>query len=204
MPDYQEHQDIVCELVNIGAGKAGQILNQMFSSHINLTIPVIESFDMASKIDIEKTIAFDGSNYSIEMDFNGDELGGCAILLFKSDQVDILADALISIPYDDAERKSLVISALSEIGNIVINALIGSISNIVKTNIVYSVPKCNINIGPEIFKEKHKNSGTLIMARTFFELERLNVEGHSIIFLSESGFIERLKIELQNRNCNEG
>jgi chemotaxis protein CheC len=196
MPDYQEHQDIICELVNIGAGKAGQILNQMFSSHINLTIPVIKSFDMASRIDLEKIISPDTSNYSIEMDFNGNELGGCAMLLFKNDQVDILVDALISIPHDDAARKSLVISALSEIGNIVINALIGSISNIVKTNIIYSVPKCNINIGPEIIKEKCEHSGTLIMARTFFELERLKVEGHSIIFLSESGFIERLKIEL--------
>lgn len=204
MPDDQEQQDIICELVNIGAGKAGQILNQMFSSHIILTIPVIESFDMTPVFDFEETIVSEGSNYSIEMDFNSNEFKGCAMLLFKNDQVDILADALISIPYDDPARKSLVISALSEIGNIVINALIGSISNFVKTDITYSVPKCNINIGREIIKEKFEQSGTLIMARTFFELERLKVEGHSIIFLSESGFIERLKIELQNRNCNEG
>jgi chemotaxis protein CheC len=204
MPDYQEYQDIICELVNIGAGKAGQILNQMFSSHINLTIPVIESFDMASRIDFEKIIDSDIPNCLIEMDFNGTEFGGCAMLLFKNDQVDILADALISVPYEDPARKSLVVSALSEIGNIVINALIGSISNIVKTNIAYSVPKCSINVGPEIIKEKYKHSGTLFMARTLFELERLKVDGHSIIFLSESGLIERLKIELQNRNCNEG
>lgn len=195
----QEHQDILCELVNIGAGKAGQMLNQMFSSHIILTIPIIESFVAGANVNLGKIVASDVQNYSIEMDFNGDDLRGCAMLLFKNDQVDILADALISIPYDDVSRKPLVISVLSEIGNIVINALMGSISNFVKTNIDYSVPKCTVNVGSEILKERYEKPGTLIMARTFFELERLKVEGQSIIFLSDCGFIQHLKVELQKQ-----
>ena len=194
MLGHKEHSDILCELVNIGAGKAGQVLNQMFSSHIILSIPIVKFFDVTLGSDAEKYVTSDIPNYMIEMNFTAEGLKGCAMLLFKNDQVDTLVDALISIPYDDATRKPLVISTLSEVGNIVINALIGSIGNFVQTNIDYSVPKCRCDVGKEAIEEIFKKKGTVIMARTFFDLERLKVDAHCMIILTDSGFIGRMKI----------
>ena len=139
MKNENKKIDAFREFVNIGVGKSAECLNKMFSSHISLNIPEIDLLQNSQTIRIKEIN--NCSNYSsVAMAFNGD-LHGRAFLIFTSNSVNKLVSCLMDIDPDSLEFKNAKTGVVTEIGNIVINSLVGSISNILQINIDYLMPK---------------------------------------------------------------
>ncbi len=133
------HQDILKEIVNIGVGRAAGILNRMSRTHIMLNVPQL-SFFSVEEIDALEEELFDQQVSSIHLAFDGGFSGGAA-LLFSPESASSLVSIIINeeeIPFDE---DSLRIGTLQEVGNIVLNGVMGSITNFMKTHVRYYPPE---------------------------------------------------------------
>jgi chemotaxis protein CheY-P-specific phosphatase CheC len=119
------------------------------------------------------------------MNFNG-ALSGSASLIFTSDSISKIAEFTGPGPSPE-QSTSFHKSVLLETANIVINAIIGSISNMVKTEIEYSVPVTSESI-------LHSTNITMqdfftIKALTTFTLETYNISTIVLICLKDTLFV---------------
>jgi chemotaxis protein CheY-P-specific phosphatase CheC len=137
MTDLEKITDILTEFINIGTGKAANALNLLFGSHTSIIIPSITVFRQHEKL-IGNRLPKKNDEFFVTMNFHG-AVNGSAALLFSSESIAAIANLIGAGPEPD---KSTLFhkSVLLETANIVINAIIGSICNMVKSEVEYSVP----------------------------------------------------------------
>ena len=138
MKTSPEQLDALRELINIGIGKAGGLLNELLNTHIQLNVPHVEvleadDFERAvSRLDAGVTVA-------VQLRFRG-PFDGAASLVFSQEGANRLVDLLTGQSADEEDFDEIKQGALSEIGNIVVNGVMGSIGNILNCSLEYSVP----------------------------------------------------------------
>lgn len=186
----EKHIGILKELLNIGVGKGGEVLNQMLSAHIQLDVPeIIVAEEHAHSMLLERES--DPLLAAVNMDFDGN-LNGTVDLMFRTADADKLVKLITGADDLSAgmEMESLRTGTLMEIGNVVINGVIGSLSNILGLQLHYSVPNYlegnieQIIEGVGIDPEK----SVLVIARTRFRAESMDLEGDLIFFLGIADF----------------
>ncbi|HCY86425.1 MAG TPA: chemotaxis protein CheC [Desulfobacteraceae bacterium] len=178
------------ELINIGVGKGAAILNTMLSSHIVLQVPQLTLMDME---DLAAEIAALGSEKlsMVALKFDG-EFSGSAELMFPSETAMTLVDTLVGEAPLDMDVDSIRSGTLCEIGNVVLNGVMGSISNIFSSHFNYSVPEYIEDLSENIFLDRGvAPQTTILLAKTRFLIETLDVDGDIILFF-ESGALDRL------------
>ncbi|MEI6877217.1 MAG: chemotaxis protein CheC [Spirochaetota bacterium] len=175
------------ELIGIGLGKAAEVLNTMLNSHVRLSVPsmrIIEPGDLASAL----APRGDESLSAVEMDFSGD-LAGCAELVFASVDAGRLVDCITAdVPILGEDLDSIRAGTLCEVGNIVINAILGTIVNVVKANLSYSVPIYLHGRPKDLLTGAASGAGVIILVTTRFQIESIEVDGDILLFLSISTF----------------
>ncbi len=130
--------DALRELINIGVGKAASVLNDMVNCHITLQVPYIKILSPESlKDEMEELGKFRVS--AVRLGFKG-PFSGSAALVFPPDSASKLVAVLTEEESKTSDLDSLRIGTLSEVGNIVINGVMGSISNVLEQSINYSLP----------------------------------------------------------------
>lgn len=180
--------DILQEIINIGVGRAANVLNEMIAAHIRLQVPAIK---VLSHLDIKQELAAKlrlEPISSVRLGFTG-TLSGNAHLVFPTDSasklVAILTDEEIGTPDLDAVK----IGTLTEVGNIVINGAIGSISNLLKQQLRYSMPAyIEGSIEQLLTNGSSSINATILLAQTRFTIDQLQVEGDIILFFNLGSF----------------
>jgi len=180
--------DILQEIINIGVGRAANVLNEMIAAHIRLQVPAIK---VLSRLDIKQELSARlrlEPISSVRLGFTG-TLSGNAHLVFPTDSasklVAILTDEEIGTPDLDAVK----IGTLTEVGNIVINGAIGSISNLLKQQLRYSMPAyLEGSIEQLLTNGSSSINATILLAQTRFTIDQLQVEGDIILFFNLGSF----------------
>jgi chemotaxis protein CheC len=130
--------DALTELINIGVGRAAGTLNQILEAHVHLQVPFVKIFPSSQ---IEKAL----SNIAttplslVRLIFKG-SFSGTALLAFPSDSASHLVDILTGEESDISDLDSIRVGALTEVGNIVLNGVMGSLSNVLQEHLIYSIP----------------------------------------------------------------
>jgi len=180
--------DILQEIINIGVGRAANVLNEMIAAHIRLQVPAIK---VLSRLDIKQELSARlrlEPISSVRLGFTG-TLSGNAHLVFPTDSasklVAILTDEEIGTPDLDAVK----IGTLTEVGNIVINGAIGSISNLLKQQLRYSMPAYIEGSIEQLLNNGSSSiNATILLAQTRFTIDQLQVEGDIILFFNLGSF----------------
>ena len=126
------------ELINIGVGRGASVLNTMLDSHIHLDVPSLKIMDSQSFAREIKKFG-DHRLAAVELDFKG-LFSGSAQLVFPTATASSLVTALAGEESVHMDMDALRAGTLTEIGNIVLNGVIGSIANLLKLTFDYSVP----------------------------------------------------------------
>ncbi len=176
--------DTLSEFVNIGAGKAANALNMLLGSHVRLNVPSVKFLPGASW---HTQVGLGSGRRGIVMDFFGD-VKGRAILVFDLATTGPLLELVAGGETQDPDGE-LRMSVLTEIGNIVINAIVGSISNMVHANIDYSVPR-SIEFTANGVGELAVTAAFALKAETTFVLEQHAISAEGILLFSSSSFAE--------------
>ncbi|WP_017721252.1 hypothetical protein [Kamptonema formosum] len=181
------------EIVNIGVGRAAAMLNQMIQFPIRLQIPYIKILSpLEVKLELENRLG-DNTISAVQLGFDG-PFYGSAQLVFPIESASLLVAILTGEELGDPELDSLKMGTLSEVGNILLNGVMGSISNILHERLDYTVPSYTEDTVENLwrFNELDGNS-SILLAQARFTVEELHIEGDVIVLFKMGSFQSLMK-----------
>lgn len=179
--------DTLREIVNIGIGKAASILNGMLESHIELEVPSIIMFDPENPGE-ELADLSRNDIASVQLSFHG-PFSGSSALVFPSESAKKLVTALTGEKPDSEGFAKATSETLYEVGNILINAVIGSIANLLATQIDFSTPNYKEGKFTDLIKSKgSKEDMTFLLIRANFKVQDPQINGN-VFLIFELGSI---------------
>ncbi|MEI6385132.1 MAG: chemotaxis protein CheC [Spirochaetota bacterium] len=177
------------ELIGIGVGRAGEVLNTMLGSHVRLSVPTLREVQAGDLTAILEDRSIDSLS-AVEMEFTGD-FSGCAELVFTSADASRLVDVITAeVSSLEGDLDSIRAGTLCEVGNIVLNAILGTIVNEVRAELVYSVPIYLHGKAKNLLLGVAQGADIVILVSTRFEIESILVDGDIAIFLSLETLVE--------------
>lgn len=184
--------DLLTEMINIGIGRGASVLNSVLGSHIQLNVPMVK---ILTPKELEKEMNLnDSENLSaVNMPFNG-PMTGNAELIFPSESASKLVQVFTDDEDESQDLDTLRAGALCEIGNVVLNAIMGSISNILEFHFNYTVPSYLEGTLDQLFPRiEFKGDKVILLIRTRFTVRELEVQGDIILFLKMGSFEKLFK-----------
>lgn len=180
--------DALKELINIGVGSGADVLNTMLDSHVCLRVPSLKVV-LPNELENEMQENHIHNLSAINLRFKGSFLG-TAELVFPADSASKLISTITNGDTQDyKEDDPTRACALSEIGNIVLNAVMGGISNLLDLSLTYSVPNyIEGDIKNLMIANKISFDTVVLLARTRFTIEALEIEGDILLFLEVGSF----------------
>jgi chemotaxis protein CheC len=187
--------DILKELFNVAVGKAASMLSEIVNKKILLDIPKIELYDMeTSDHDMHLPKILKGTLMVSSIDF-GEKLNGTANLIFPASKMRKLLNLCLNnneaVNSSNNEFNDIDYDIMKEIGNIVLNSILGEIGNYLNIELEYSIPEVkifqNINFKKDI--NNNEKSYVLFLYITFI-IDDIKIEGTIIIDLT----LESLKL----------
>jgi chemotaxis protein CheC len=169
--------DALKELINIGVGNAAGMLNEMLQFPIQLQIPDVE---LLSPIELQS---------ELKKRFGIDLLSVVQLGLFPTESAVNLVSVLTGEDKASPDLDSLKISTLSEVGNMLINGVMGSIGNVLDQPLDYEVPYYSEEEIEELLaKEQSLEYGTVLLAPAHFSIEELQIHGDILLFFDAGSF----------------
>ncbi len=177
-----EHIDALKELINIGVGRAMGALNQMLEAPVRLYVPTVK-IGKISELQHELGGFGDERLSLIQLPFKA-SFEGVAALMFPTESAAKLVSICTRKGADASTLNAMKIATLTEIGNIVLNGVMGSMSQILEQRMTYSVPKYDENsIRCFLNGSQWDPSLLLLWAETHFTIEEFAVTGHIFLLL---------------------
>lgn len=184
--------DILKELINIGMGKAAGLINQMVKSHVILEVPevlVLPRHQMA-----ERLHGLGQDVYSmVRLGFRG-AINGLSALIFPRQSALWLVSQLIGdeMLTSGMDMDSLRVGTIQEVGNIVLNAVLGSIVNILGVGVRYFPPDYFESTLQGLLAPNAQERTMYLIIKTTFTLESGVAKGDIVIVFDVDAFDELL------------
>jgi chemotaxis protein CheC len=163
-------------------------LNEMLDTHVILQVPIIRVFSQQN-LELELGEISRNTLSAVRMGFKG-SFSGNALLLFPPDSANNLVSVLTGEDSVDNDMDSIRMGTLTEIGNILINCVMGSISNIVGKQLNYSVPSyfedSLLNMLTRC--DENERDVTIILARMHFIIEKHFINGDIMLFFEVGSY----------------
>lgn len=178
--------DALKEIINIGVGKAAGTLNNLLNKHIILEVPKVT---LISLDELGHTFSFmQGSTISaVRLKFSG-AISGLSSLVFPPESAAKLVDMLAGeVPHSD-DLDAIKAGALSEVGNIMLNAVMASFGDVLDSRLLYSIPNYIEGNISAVFNYDIKRTTPLISATTKFIVEEQCIYGEIILLLEIGAF----------------
>lgn len=178
--------DALKEIVNIGVGRAAASLNDMLDSPIQLEVPEVRL------IDYEELNAVTGAKTEkfscVQLGFKS-SFSGMAALVFPPASAVKLVAALTNEEPDNPGLDGLMAGTLNEVGNIVINCVIGTIGNILERPFDFSIPNYLHGTLKDILHlEANSNLHSVLLVNTHFIVHEKHVEGNIFLVFETASF----------------
>lgn len=200
----QSQQDALIELLNIGFGRAAASLSELTGHRVLLEVPQvsvhpIDELKRTLRLVLEDQVA------SVHQIFSG-PVGGDALLILNYSAAGMLKELLtneapLPLPLDASARE-----VLTEVGNILLNACLGTFGNILKVQVSFSVPHLNLDTLQDVMKSLLVNREGLryaLVVHAGFKLRDAEVKGYLVIVLSVAS-LDRLIRAVEDWEHREG
>ena len=184
--DLTPHQqDALIELLNIGFGRAGASLSELTGHRVVLDVPHVSIHPIAGLSNIlGKVISEDVA--SVHQIFSG-PVAGDALLILDHNAAGILKELLtdepaLPLPLDASARE-----VLTEVGNILLNACLGTFGNILDVQVSFSIPHLDLDTLNSVLESllvKREGMRYALVVHAGFRLRDAAVTGYLVIVLS--------------------
>jgi len=171
--------DLLQELINIGVGHAAGTLNQMSGQHVSLHAPEVTVLPIERMLSGEIMDA--GQNVmAIKLSFSG-TFSGMASLMFPPESANKLITIILGEEPVAEDMDLMRMGVLQEVGNIVLNGVMGSIGNLLMEHIEYLPPDYyETSLADLLVSEGHQQN-MLLLAKTNFFLEERLIQGDILV-----------------------
>ncbi len=190
-------QDALIELLNIAFGRAGASLSQLTGHRVLLEVPkvTIHPIDEVAHA-LEGVIASDVA--SVHQIFSG-PVAGDALLMLDQSGAAILKELLTSEPALPLAIDASAREVITEVGNILLNACLGTLGNILHVPVAFSVPQLSLeSVGGILESLRVHREGVryALVVHAGFKLRDTEVRGYLVIILSVAS-LDRLLREVE-------
>lgn len=194
-------RDVVTELFNIGVGKAAAAFGELTRERVQLAVPRVDivSYDEAA---VQLAEATGEPMIGIRQDFEGPLTGVAALIFPERRSLEIVRAAIDDrFPLDDIselERETLL-----EIGNIILNSCLASISDMLGMSTAASLPHLVHSAPPELMSSLSARTSIdrlVLFLHIDFSVARLNVSGYLLFILGVEGsqrFLDAVRAFMQ-------
>lgn len=170
----EEHEDALTELVNIGIGRAAYTLSEMVDSRVGLRVPKV-CFVQREGIQRLSDIGTNEDSLSVVLQPFSGGITGAAVLVIPRLSARRLVAVLTDTPSESSEIDVEREGVLTEVGNIVINSVLGSLGNMTSLNVAFGLPRYEESAPPPLVKLAA--AGALVMISVLFEIQSHAIEG---------------------------
>ncbi len=185
--ELSEYQlDALKEHLNIGIGTAASILNQMLEKRIHLEVPKLTIMSLEDFVGSQE-IAQDTTYATVTMPFLGSVSGSSSVVFTKESAAKLVEMMIPESKTLTTELNEITEGTLSEVGNIIINAVMGSMANLCQMNFQYLLPSyAESNLKDVILGGKHKTIGEdrrsiVLYCDTYFVVDSAKISGRILI-----------------------
>lgn len=185
-------QDGLVEVINIGFGRAAASLSKLTGQRVQLEVPQItmcpvEELSNRLRPMIRSDVA------SVHQIFSGSVVGD-ALLVIDQQSAAILKELLTSEPAMPLEIDASAREVVTEVGNILLNACLGTFGNLLHVQVSFSVPQLTLETLEGVVASITVNREGLryaLIVHAAFRLKNSSLTGYLVIVLSVAS-IERL------------
>lgn len=195
MFDLTELQhDALVEIFNIGVGHAASALSEIVSEEVKMSVPMI-SFrnraEAASKLDNDEERRICGVRQHFQGSFDTE-----AILMFPEEKSLEIVRLMVGGSLSMQELTEMEQEAMSEIGNIILNACVGMLANMFKDNLHSSLPTYHIGSSDDLLSINGNHDDDIVMMLHIdIVLEKHQIEG-AVAFLLDMTALQDLRPHL--------
>lgn len=187
--------DAVREIFNIGIGAAADSMSMMVDDEVLLAVPRLQFLSRTDAV--EHLATKTGAVSSVNQKFASAFGRGNAMLMFPEHQSLQLARAMIGdeSEVDDDEMTELEQEALTEIGNIVLNACLGSLSNILTDEVAVDLPSFERGNVESLLENLITSDDVVMVLYIQFRLSNREIDGRLVFVMngaSLEGFVHRV------------
>lgn len=185
-------QDALIELINIGFGRAAAALSKLTGHRVQLEVPQITMCPIEEMTDRLRGL-LGNELATVHQIFSG-SVEGDALLVLDQNSAAILKELLTSEPALPLEIDRSAREVVTEIGNILLNACLGTFGNLLKVQVSFSVPHLTLetleSVVGSIAVDRQGLRYALIV-HSSFRLRNSSLTGYLVIVLGVAS-IERL------------
>jgi chemotaxis protein CheC len=190
-------RDALTELINIGYGRAAGALSELTGYRITLEVPRLGMHPI-DEIAPQLTRMVTGEVASVTQVFSG-PLSGNALLLLDEKAAVMLSELLTDDVSPSGAFDSGAREIITEVGNILLNALLGVFGNLLQVQVSFAVPRLRVDSIDSVLQSITVQDEELqyaLMIHTRFRLRANNVTGYLIIILGITS-LDRMLAELE-------
>ena len=190
--------EALTELINIGYGRAAAALSELTGRRIILDVPKVALYPV-DEISRALHVVLHGEVASVHQVFSG-PVSGNALLLLDHKAALLLNSLLLDSPMHPRRLVAAEREALTEVGNIVLNACLGVFGNLLQVHVTFSVPRLDLDSVDGVMQSIAVGSQELqyaLMVHTHFSIKDSTVRGYLVIILGITSF-SRLLQELES------
>lgn len=198
MENKAEREDILKELFNMSVGKSASLLSEIINKKIMLNVPDLKIIDLNGEIieiDYYLPQVLQGTIMVSSIEFK-DELRGKASLIFPADKMRRFINLCINENDQNVDNMNFTdvdFDIIKEIGNIVLNSVIGEIGNYLRLKLSYTISEVLL-FNKSDFKESltNKEYNHILILYITFKIGGSEIAGAIIINLTLNSLSELL------------
>ena len=181
----ETQRDALVELLNIGFGRAGASLSKLTGQRVLLDVPEVSIHPVAQ---LDRTLGrvTNGKVASIHQVFTG-PVGGDALLILDPVAASTLKELLTDEPALPLELDASSREVLTEVGNILLNACIGTFGNLLNVSVSFSVPDIDVSSLHSVMERLIAVGDSMrfaLVVTAGFRLRDAEVTGYVVIVLT--------------------
>lgn len=177
--------DALVELLNIGFGRAGASLSRLTGHRVLLEVPQVSIHPINQLHEFLERVVED-EVASVHQIFSG-PVAGDALLMLDPVAASALKELLTSEPALPLALDASTREVLTEVGNILLNACLGTFGNLLQLNIGFSVPDINVATVKAVLDSLESAQDGFryaLVVTAGFRLRDAEVTGYVVIVLS--------------------
>ncbi len=195
------HLDALAEVFNVGAGRAAASLSEIVGDEVKLSVPSVEirrSADVDASIMALTSLKFG----VVSQHFSGPFEAQALLLFTESHALEIVRDMMGS-QMSIEELAEFEQEAMCELGNIILNACLSAMADMLHISLNSSLPDYKIASADDIFKSLHNSEDQpfILVLHIDLSIEKRHSEGHLIFLLSSMSLrslVQQIELFLGN------
>ena len=185
-------EDALMELINIGFGRAAAALSKLTGHRVQLEVPQVAMCPIDEMA--ERLRPMLGNDLATVHQIFSGPVDGDALLVLDQNSAAILKELLTSQPALPLEIDRSAREVVTEIGNILLNACLGTFGNLLKVQVSFSVPHLTLDTLDSVVRSIAVDREGLryaLIVHSSFRLRNSSLTGYLVIVLGVAS-IERL------------